>query len=335
MEEPAAENDGSAFFALTPDVVLDCTEQILGSRCTTHCRPLNSYINRVYEVKTDEQGDYVIKFYRPGRWSLSALRDEHDFLQELTEADVPVIAPIPDAAGNTLLQFDTMYFTVFPKKGGRVCDEPKDEQWRQLGRLLARTHLVGEVNQPCDRIIMRPAESTAGQLDEILASGTLSPVQSEHYEQMVHDLIHQTDHLFDEVDFSRIHGDCHYQNIITRDEHTFYIIDFDDMAVGPPVQDIWMLLPGRLQDSLREADLLLEGYETFRTPDLNSFRLIEPLRAMRYIHYTAWCARQAADGGFSRLAPDWGTQAYWQQEIHELQKQLVEIDDALSARLPF
>ena len=89
-----------------------------------------------------------------------------------------------------------------------------------------------------------------------------------------------------------------------------------------------MLLPGRLTDAAYEVDVLLEGYGTFRAFDRSSLVLVEPLRAMRFIHFTAWCAHQAADGGFERLAPDWGTSEYWRRAIHELRAQGQEIEDA-------
>lgn len=317
-----------SFSDLTPDRVLDLTEQALGRRCANHCRPLNSYINRVYEVQTDEREAFIIKIYRPGRWSKDALRDEHDFMRELQQEDIPVIAPIADAEGETLLEADGLCYAVYPRKGGRVCDEPNPEQWQQLGRLLARTHLVGARQKPRDRITMHPRASTTTQLNDILASGCLPPDLSFPYEQIVRAMISTTNALFENAPMQRIHADCHAQNLIDRCDGSFYIIDFDDMAVGPPVQDLWMLLPGRLQDARAELDHFLDGYETFREFDYASLRLIEPLRAMRYVHYTAWCARQATDGGFARLAPDWGSHAFWRQEIHEMEKQLIEIQDA-------
>ncbi len=319
----------SSFSDLTPDRVLDLTEQALGRRCASHCRPLNSYINRVYEVQTDEREAYIIKIYRPGRWSRQALLDEHEFMMELQQDDIPVIAPLVGTDGQTLREEDGLFYTVFPRRGGRVCDEPSPEQWRQLGRLIARTHQIGARHRPVARVTMHPEQSTAQQLDAILSSGCVSPDLRAGYEDVVRGMIRETAPLFEDVSMQRIHADCHSQNLIDRQDGTFYIIDFDDMAIGPPVQDIWMLLPGRLQDSRAEMDCFLDGYETFREFDYTSLRLIEALRAMRYVHYTAWCARQAADGGFARLAPDWGSHSFWRQEIHEMEKQLVEIQDAL------
>lgn len=317
------------FHHLTPDAVLHLVESALGHRCANICRPMNSYINRVYEVQQDNGDALIAKFYRPGRWTRDALLDEQDFLAELDEAEIPVIATLRNKAGETLHEHDGMYFALFAKKGGRICDEPNQEQWLELGRLIARVHLVGAAHAPRERMIMSPEVSTMDQVSYILESGLVPPECRTEYRNVAHQTVDRIQPLFGEEGFIRIHGDCHHQNIIYRPGESFYIIDFDDMAVGPPVQDIWMLLPGRVVDARAELNLFLEGYETFRAFDRSTLRLVEPLRAMRYIHYTAWCVRQAADGGFARLAPDWGTAGYWKKEIHELRKQQTEIDDAV------
>jgi Ser/Thr protein kinase RdoA (MazF antagonist) len=321
------------FDHLTPDVVLHLVEEVLGVRCSNICRPLNSYINRVYEVHLEDDDPVIAKFYRPNRWSRDALQDEHDFLGELNAAEVPVVAPLAGREDRTLHELDGMYFALFPRKGGRICDEPTPDQWKELGRLLGRVHAVGARHTPRDRITLTPEAATTAQLDYILASGLVPREARADYEDAGRETLGTITPLFAEADCTRIHGDLHFQNLIYRPGECFYVIDFDDLAVGPPVQDVWMLLPGRLQDARREIDLFLEGYETFAEFPYPTLRLIEPLRAMRFIHFTAWCVRQAADGGFSRLAPDWGSSAYWKQEVHELRKQQTEIRDAMETPL--
>ena len=319
------------FGSLTPDAVLNAVETALGVSCSNVCRSLNSYINRVYEVGLADGGYAIAKFYRPGRWSRAALQDELDFLRELHAAEVPVVPPLAGRDGQCLHAHAGAWFAVFPKKGGRPSDEPADNEWPQLGRLLARLHAVGAQHAPCDRIRIHPCHSTAGHLEYILASGTVAPQLQRAYEKMVRELIDDIASLFDGVELFRIHGDCHRGNILHRPGEGYHLLDFDDMAVGPAVQDFWLLLPDRLARARKEADLLLEGYETFMPFPYPTLRLIEPLRAMRFVHYTAWCARQKADGGFVRIAPDWGTAAFWQQEIADLETQRQEIRDTLAA----
>jgi Ser/Thr protein kinase RdoA (MazF antagonist) len=316
------------FHHLTYDVVIGLVEEVLRVRCTNVCRPLNSYINRVYEVQPEGGEPVIAKFYRPGRWTRAALRDELEFLFELREADVPVVAPLIDGAGEALHAYQGTCFALFPKRGGRICDEPTREQWPQLGRLVGRVHQVGAARPSRDRITLTPARATSDQLDYILDRGQLPEEVFAAYEDAAEETLELIIPLFDEVPLHRIHGDLHHQNLIFRPEEAFTVIDFDDMAMGPAVQDVWMLLPGRVRDCRFELDLFLQGYETFRPFDHRQTALIEPLRAMRYIHFTAWCVRQAADGGFARLAPDWGTLPYWRREIEELRKQQQEILEA-------
>lgn len=320
-----AKREKRIFHSLTPERVLTPVEKALAVRCTNLCRPLNSYINRVFELEAEDGSGLVAKFYRPGRWSAAALQDEHDFVHDLHEAEIPVVAPLLHGDGRTLGIFEGVHFAVFPKKSGRSFDEFNDEQWLQLGRLLGRTHLVGARRQPHDRIVMAPEASTRLQLDYLLSGGFLPGDLAARFRDLTAELIDEIAPLFHGIDNHRIHGDCHFSNLIYRPEESFYLIDFDDMAVGPAVQDFWMLLPGRLADSRPEVEMFLEGYETFRPFDRRSFRLIEPLRAMRFVHYISWCARQVEEDGESRVAPDFGTRLYWQQEMDDLADQLAQI----------
>jgi len=325
MNELKKPRDHGAFASLDPNTVITLVENGLGVRCTNLCRPLASYINRVFELEQEDQTGLVVKFYRPGRWSADALQDEHTFLLELYAQEVPVIAPLPLQNGGTLGNHDGILFAVFPKCGGRSYDEYSDDQWLELGRLLGRTHAVGASKTPNDRITMRPDRSTREQLQYILKSATIPPDLAKEYSQVTNTLINEINPLFKNTEMIRIHGDCHFANLIYRPGESFYIIDFDDMALGPPVQDFWMLLPNYMEDSFVEIDIFLEGYETFRDFDRRTLRLIESLRAMRFIHYTAWCAHQVAEDGVSHVAPDFGTREYWQQEINDLADQMERI----------
>lgn len=329
METGEGAQERTAFHDLTPDRVIALVEEALGVRLTNLFRPLNSYINRVYELEREEGGGLVAKFYRPGRWSTEALEDEHDFLRELVEAEIPVIAPLTLRGGGTLGCGGELHFAVYPKKSGRVFDEYSDEQWLELGRLIGRVHVVGARLRPRDRITMAPGHSTRSQVDYILGGDFIPPDLAGGFRELADTLIGEVEPMFRGIEMIRIHGDCHISNLIYRPGETFYLIDFDDMAVGPPVQDFWMLLPGYRGESLAEIDIFLEGYETFRSFDRRTLRLIGPLRAMRFIHYMAWCAHQVAEDGHSRVAPDFGTRGYWLREMGDLAGQLERIRAAL------
>jgi len=315
----------TAFHSLTPDRIITLVEKGLDRRLTNLCRPLISYINRVYELEAEDGSGLVAKFYRPGRWSQNGLQDEHDFLLELAGQEIPVVAPLLLRDGHSLGSYENIYFAVFPKMGGRSYDEYNDDQWLELGRLLGRTHNVGAMHLPKDRLTMAPDKSTRQQVDYILAGSFMPDDMLSRFKNLTDSLINDISPLFSNREMIRIQGDCHFSNLIYRPDESFYIIDFDDMVVGPPVQDFWMLLPGYREESLAEIEMFLEGYEMFRDFDMGSLRLIEPLRAMRYIHYTAWCAHQFAEDGETRVNENFGSRQYWQTEMDDLEDQLNRI----------
>lgn len=315
-----------AFPELGPDTVLNIVERGLGISCTNLCRQFNSYINRVFELEGVDGEGLVVKFYRPGRWSKTALQDEHDFLLELHQHEIPVIAPLTLANGGTLGEHEGLSFSVFPRCGGRSSDEFSEDQWMEIGRLLGRCHAVGAVHPAKDRVKMVPEHSTSEQVRFILEGGVIPrPQTAARFSSLCQELIEEITPLFKGMKLSRIHGDCHFSNIIHRPGESFFLIDFDDMAMGLPVQDLWMLLPGVPEESLLEIDFFLEGYETFHHFDRRSFRLIEPLRAMRFLHYIAWLTYQYLADGSAPIVPGFGSVEYWETEIADLADQLERI----------
>ena len=311
------------FSLLTPECVLDAVERATAQRCTGVIRPLPSYINRVYTVEMDSGEHLVAKFYRPGRWSREALLDEHAFVRACAADEIPVIAPLLFQDGTTLGEAEGISFVLFPKRGGRPIEpaDPGDALWGRLGALLARVHLVGAREAAPSRITMAPFSTTAADLDYLIDGGFLDAREAQRLETLGHDLLDAIAPSFEGAETIRLHGDCQHTNVLERPETGLFLIDFDDMMNGPPVQDIWMLLPGRPEDAREELEQLLEGYETFRPFDRPSLALIEPLRVMRMIYYLAWCARQSHDAAFLQNHPDWGSHAFWARELADLEVQ--------------
>ena len=309
------------FEALAPDAVMDFAERVSGRRASGICRPLTSYINRVYEIGLADGGFLVAKFYRPGRWTRAALQDEHDFLLELAAGEVPVVAPLADAEGKTLHDADGISFALFPRLGGRPCDEPSRAEWLQIGRLIGRIHQIGARKPSANRLVLDPRQSARAHLEFLRSSGAIPREVEGRYLDAAQRLLDRIAPLFADVARQRLHGDLHRMNLLWRPDEGFRAIDFDDMANGPAIQDLWMLLPDRLPAARPEFELLLEGYETFAEYDDAQTRLIEPLRALRYLHYAAWCARQRADEGRRLLHPEWGTADFWRRELADLQRQ--------------
>ena len=329
------------FFELTPDRVLDAAESA-GFRCTGRALALNSFEHRVYDVEIEDAVDVpeaspgfnlpqaalyakrrVIKFYRPGRWSREQILEEHAFLRELLEAEIPAVAPLPFSGGSTLRKLEPagIFYAVFPKVGGRAPDELSDEQLRRVGRLLGRIHNVGASRRAEHRVIIGPVSYGLSEL-EFLLQGNFIPIEFQsRYMQAAEEICRRVQPWFDGAPIHRIHGDCHLGNLLWNKEGPFFV-DFDDMVRGPAVQDVWMLVPGRDHEALRQRTILLEGYREMRDFDVSGLKLIEPLRALRYIHYTAWVARRWSDPAFPLAFPEFGSHQYWQDETEDLEEQL-------------
>lgn len=319
------------FFELTPDRVLDAVETS-GIRCTGRCQPLNSFENRVYDVEVESEGDEanelkrnsaanqrIVKFYRPGRWTKEQIIEEHAFLAELAAAEIPAIAPLPFADGSTLKTLDTgIHYCLFPKIGGRAPDELDDEATRRVGRLLARIHQVGRAKESKHRIRLSPETYGIANLEYLLEKGLIPEEFRARYETAAREICAITKPWFAETRAQRVHGDCHLGNLLRGSGDQWFFVDFDDMLVAPPVQDLWLLLPGRDRQKL---EVLLEGYEEIGDFDRTSLRLIEPLRALRFIHYTGWVARRWDDPAFPQAFPQFGTYRYWKDETEDLERQ--------------
>lgn len=319
----------SPFSRLEPETILGCIEQAAGRRLLNVCRPHASYINRVYEVQ-DEDGEFLVaKFYRPGRWDRTALEDEHRLVADCVAHELPVIAPLELEGGGPISVCEGICFAVYPRCGGRLVDEYSDEQWLELGRLLGRLHAIGARGDAPGRNRLHPHHTSRMQIEYILANDLIPAPLVQEFVDCTRELVELITPLFEGADYIRLHGDCHSSNLIHRPGESFFIIDFDDMVVGPPIQDLWMLLPNYLEQARGEMALLLEGYELFHPFDRNTFGLIEPLRAMRFIHYINWCARQYVEDGRTLVNDNFGSFSYWQQEIADLKDQLGVIRKAL------
>lgn len=316
------------FQELVPDVMLDAVEKATGRRMSGLATPLPSYVNRVYEIQAADGERLISKFYRPGRWSREALQDEHDFLADCQADEIPVIAPLKFPDGGTLQEADGIYFTIFPKGLGRQLEINSPKDWLRVGRLLGRVHVAGSKREAKARLNLHPMKSTATHLNHLVDGGFVTSRSLGEFEDVTSCILDEIQNLFDDVDFIRIHGDCHCGNLLYRPGEGLMVIDFDDMMCGPPVQDLWLLLPDRVDQCRRELGLLLRGYETFREFDDHTLRLVEPLRTMRIIYYLAWCSIQVDDFKFRSDHAEWGSDSFWQREIADLQDQLNAIREA-------
>ncbi|VGO16011.1 Stress response kinase A [Pontiella desulfatans] len=311
----------AGFENLTPDRILDAIEMGMDCQLTGLTAPLPSYINRVYELQTVEGERLVAKFYRPGRWGRAALQDEHDFVLDCAADEIPVVAPLELATGTTIGEYEGILYSVFPKKSGREMELHEDEGWLRLGRLVGRIHLAGAQRDAGNRLRMHPETTTLPEIDLLLSGGFMSPHQAGRFRDVTNRIVEIAIREFDGIELQRIHGDCHRANILERPDEGLMVIDFDDMVMGPAVQDIWLLLPGHANTTRHEINLILEGYEQFMEFDDRQLRLIELLRAMRIIYFLSWCSTQVDDFKFQSNFPDWGSEMFWQRELADLEHQ--------------
>lgn len=328
------------FFNLTPSIVLDGVESV-GFKTTGRCLALNSMENRVYEVEIELTAEEkansnspsdnfkVVKFYRPARWTKEQILEEHEFLFDLIENDIPVVAPLK-INGASLFECEqtNLFFTVFPKRGGRIPDEMNHEQIEMMGRMLARLHNVGATKKAKHRLEICPNVFATQNLQFLLDSKSIPPHYEDSYKNLVEKIVEISEPFFKDITKIRIHGDCHWGNVIWRDEEGPSFVDFDDMLVGPAVQDLWLTVPGLDQESMIKRNLLIDSYQQFRDFDHRETKLIEPLRAMRFIHFTTWISKRWEDPSFKNSFPQYGTEEYWQTQTNDLRHQISLIEQS-------
>jgi len=303
---------------LRPDTILSAGENYLQKTLDGVITPYNSYVNRVYGVRDEGDVPYIIKFYSPNRWSKEGILEEHRYLLQCAREEVPVVPPLETGEGTTLLEAEDLLYTVFPLRGGRTFDIACDEDWVRLGAIVGRMHRVGKREEACRRTICSPRETTAAQAEELLGSGLIPPDLAPEFSRLCTGTIDLIEPFFRDIDYLRIHGDCHRGNILDRLEEGLLVIDFDDMMTGPAVQDLWLLLPGHLSECTVETDLLLYGYTQFMDFDSAALSLVEPLRFMRIIYFLTWCASQKDDPGFFTHFPAWGEDGFWIKEVEDI-----------------
>ena len=307
---------------LVPERVLDAVDSV-GLRCDGSLLQLNSFENRVFLLGLDDGQQVVAKFYRPGRWSDEAILEEHAFCLELARREIPAVPPL-EFGGSTLHRAQGHRFALFHRARGRAPELEDEATLEWLGRFLGRIHAVGQADAYRVRPALDPQTFGIESRDWIAGSDWLPAELRQAWlaaSAQALDGVRQAWERAAPVRSLRLHGDCHLGNLQWSEQGP-YFLDFDDSRSGPAVQDLWMLLTGEPAQAQRQLDALLRGYRVFRDFDPRELHLLEALRTLRLLHYSAWIARRWQDPAFPAAFPWFGDARYWEQRVLELREQV-------------
>jgi len=337
--------DPEPFATLSPDTLLDAVDHVLSGsaqagdwRTSGQVLALNSYENRVFQVGLESLGSrepaspLIVKFYRPGRWTDAQIQEEHDFLEELVQAEVPAVPPLR-LGGQTLHAVGDFRLAVFERRGGRTPELADPAVRERIGRFLGRLHAVGARRDFALR--QRLDVQSFGRVPStyLLETGWLPAELAGVYRDLVEQALEAITRAFARagpVAWVRVHGDCHPGNLLWTEagpEPGPHFVDFDDSAMAPAVQDLWMLLSGDAAEMGAQLRDVLRGYELFAEFNDAELQLVEALRTLRLIHYAAWIARRWSDPAFPAAFPWFPAPRYWEARVLELREQLAAMQE--------
>jgi len=315
------------FHILTPEFIMDAVES-QGIVCDCRILALNSYENRVYQVGVEDDVPVIAKFYRPHRWSDAQIREEHDFCRDLADHELSVVAPRRNADNESLFHFHGFRFALYPRQGGHAPEFDNLDNLLLLGRMLGRIHCIGGV-QPFARRPLLDSASFGHASAALLLEHWVPREYRESYAAVTAQLLEAVDRIQAEVGpvrLIRTHGDCHAGNILWRD-NVPHFVDFDDARMAPAVQDIWMMLSGDRHRQTEQLQAIMEGYVEFNEFDPRELALVEVLRTLRMLHYSAWVASRWDDPAFPLAFPWFNTIQYWGEQILQLREQLAALNE--------
>lgn len=324
-------NQISAPYAnLEPDLILNAVES-LGFHCSGSLFPLNSFENRVYQIGIEDAEPLIAKFYRPGRWSNESIIEEHQFAQELLEHEIPVIAPLAIQGGVSLHHYQDFRFSLFARKGGRALELDNLDQLEWMGRFIGRLHAVGACRPFQHRIVLDLTTYGHQPYQFLLEHDFIPPELKHNFCDITERILEKIEQRFrqtGEINYIRLHGDCHAGNVLWNGTGP-HIVDLDDCLMGPAIQDIWMLLSGSKHDIDLQLDCILSGYQEFHDFNFRELQLIEVMRTLRMMHYSSWLAKRWQDPAFPLNFPWFNTPLYWQNQLQHLRDQadLLDLDD--------
>lgn len=315
------------YSTLTPDMVIDAVES---TGLLSDCRilTLNSYENRVYQVGIEDSDPIIVKFYRPERWSDAQILEEHQFIQALHDIDIPSVPAMVNSASESLSQHNGFRFTLFKRYGGHAPELDNLDHLFSLGQFIGRIHALGKTQAFQHRATFSVERFGLNSMQFLLENNVIPSSLIESYTSICQELLTRVQQQFDATPYTniRLHGDCHPGNVLWRN-NTPHFVDFDDCMNGPAMQDLWMLLSGDRQNKLAQIAEVIDGYNEFCDFQPIELNLIESLRTLRLMHYSAWLARRWQDPAFPHNFPWFNTERYWGEHILALKEQLSALDE--------
>lgn len=313
-----------SFQSLTPELQLDALASIQ-IYPETGLTALNSYENRVFLFTDENKIRYVVKFYRPERWSEQQLLEEHQFSQELFQQGCHVSAPV-NIDGKTLFTFQGYSFSLFTSLSARSMEHDNVDILYDLGVELGKIHRIAAQSNFEYRQTLSIQTMLDNPITELQQSENIPEEMKQPLFTILDQLKQEVSNQFSDNGFTllRLHGDCHVSNILV-DRELPYLVDFDDCKMGPAVQDLWMLISGDQQEKQLQLSMLLDGYQEEFEFNSDELKLIEPLRTMRIINYVSWINKRWSDPAFPKNFPWFTTEQYWKELLQSLQQQLITL----------
>ncbi len=323
--------DVHPYQVLTLDVVIDAVEST--GRLSDACiLALNSYENRVYQVGIEEREPVIVKFYRPNRWGVKQILEEHEFTQQLYELEIPVVPPLvidEQSDTPTLARFNEFHFAIYPRQGGRAPELDNLDHLYRLGQAIGRIHAAGAAFPFQHRVPFTVQAFGHANVAYLLQNGFIPADLVPAYESIVAEVLAEIELNNPEAKQYKqisLHGDCHPGNVLWRNDSPHFV-DFDDAMTGPAIQDLWMLLSGDRINKQQQLSEIIEGYDMFHSFDVRELKLVESLRAMRVLNYSAWLAKRWDDPAFPKSFPWFNTPRYWSEHILELKELLSALQE--------
>ena len=299
----------------------------------------------------------IVKFYRPGRWTANEIMSEHMLQAVLCEENIPTPRFIPvvqkqfqafsqaelDARiskkthahfkmPTSLGKTGEFFFCIWEKVAGKAPLELDPAHLREIGSTVGRMHNLFE--SALDKSLFeRPILSTQYYGEKPLAAlhkwGKIPRPLDIPLLNRAEQIVKGLEWVNTCIEFIPTHGDLHRLNLMqTQDNGNFWFVDFDDSMWAPDIQDLWLLASGcdqPPQDHKTSAELalelLLEGYQDFRSMPSGEETLVEPLRTLRMIYYMGWIASRWHDPLFRDTFGFFNEFSYWERALADLEKQ--------------